>query len=87
MTEEAKGDARYVLQQKGLPWGLSWLYAMSVGLYFRLLTIIVGKMLSSLIRHGFDLLSPVNSLDVLPVFVILVAGWRSTAYLQDKCSH
>lgn len=52
VTDEAKGVAKDVLAQKGLPFGVTWLYATIKGPFTRVLT---TEMLPERIRNEFEL--------------------------------
>lgn len=52
VTDEARGVAKDVLEKKGLPWGLTWLYATVKGPVSRVLTI---EMLPEKVRNDFGI--------------------------------
>lgn len=52
ITDEARGVAKDVIEKKGLPWGITWLYATLKGPFSKALT---TEMLPENVRNGFDI--------------------------------
>lgn len=58
ISEEAKGVAKDVIDKKGLPWGITWLYATVKGPFSRPLT---TEMLPEFVRNEFGIPSTTYS--------------------------
>ena len=91
ITEEAKAVARDVLEQKGLPWGWTWLYATVKGPVSRIIT---TEMLPEYVRNKFNmpsttytrrmfrLIVSVNA-TIVPYLPVSVREFPKNYYIND----
>jgi uncharacterized protein (DUF2236 family) len=91
VTEEAKGVAKDVLEQKGLPWGLTWAYATAKKPFSRPLTVEMfpdavrnefGMPSTAWTRQMFRLVTEVNAA-VIPWLPVAVREFPKNYYMAD----
>ena len=91
ITDEAKGVAKDVLDQKGLPWGFTWLYATVKGPVSRVVTTEMlpehvrnefGIPSTPYTRHMFRLITSVNAA-VVPYLPVSVREFPRNYYMGD----